>query len=66
MSTSQPASQPALCQISIFLSRFDYIFIADGQCDSPSPSTGTVVTTMETNDRSVSRLFFFLTFAKLD
>ena len=28
---------------------FDYIFIADGQCDSPVG--GTVTATMETNDR---------------
>ena len=31
------------------LPRFDYIFIADGQCDSPV--SGSVTTTMETNDR---------------
>ena len=29
--------------------RFDYIFIADGQCNSPVG--GTVTTPMETNDR---------------
>ena len=38
----------------ISLSSFDYIFIADGQCDSPV--SGAVTGTMETNDRSVSFL----------
>lgn len=42
-----PAINPAMTKGG----GFDYIFIADGQCDSPSPSTGTVLGTMETNDR---------------